>query len=47
MLLNDALKPEGTFWFFSVMTIFGLLWTWFLLLETAVRTLEETNALFQ
>lgn len=46
MLLQGSLKPEGTFWFFSVLTFFGLLWTWFLLPETAGRTLEETNGLF-
>ncbi|CAI7637003.1 unnamed protein product [Penicillium bialowiezense] len=46
MLLENALQPKGTFWFFSVMTFFGLLWTWFLLPETAGQSLEETNALF-
>ncbi|OQE16628.1 hypothetical protein PENSTE_c023G07783 [Penicillium steckii] len=46
MLLQNSLRPEGTFWFFSVLTFFGLLWTWFLLPETAGRTLEETNGLF-
>jgi hypothetical protein len=45
MLLEDALQPKGTFWF-SVTTSFGLLWTWFLLPETAGRSLEETNVLF-
>lgn len=47
MLLENSLQPKGTFWFFSVMTFFGLLWTVFLLPETAGRTLEETNGLFQ
>ncbi|KAJ5309083.1 hypothetical protein N7508_004462, partial [Penicillium antarcticum] len=46
MLLEDALQPKGTFWFFSATTLFGLLWTWFLLPETAGRSLEETNVLF-
>ncbi|KAJ5996483.1 hypothetical protein N7499_007199 [Penicillium canescens] len=46
MLLQDALQPKGTFWFFSVTTFFGLLWTWCLLPETACRSLEETNILF-
>lgn len=46
MLLEDALQPRGTFWFFSVMTFFGLLWTWLLLPETAGQSLEETNLLF-
>ncbi|KAJ5096203.1 hypothetical protein NUU61_005559 [Penicillium alfredii] len=46
MLLENALQPKGTFWFFSGVTFFGLLWTWFLLPETAGRSLEETNGLF-
>jgi len=46
MLLENALQPKGTFWFFSVMTFFGLLWTLLLLPETAGQSLEETNALF-
>ncbi|KAJ5747998.1 uncharacterized protein N7511_009694 [Penicillium nucicola] len=46
MLLENALQPKGTFWFFSVTTFFGLLWTWLLLPETAGRSLEEANVLF-
>jgi predicted MFS family arabinose efflux permease len=46
MLLEDTLQPRGTFWFFSVMTFFGLLWTWLLLPETAGQSLEETNTFF-
>jgi hypothetical protein len=46
MLLQNALQPKGTFWFFSTTTFFGLLWTWLLLPETAGRSLEETNVLF-
>ncbi|CAG8141146.1 unnamed protein product [Penicillium salamii] len=46
MLLENALQPKGTFWFFSAMTFFGLLWTGLLLPETAGQTLEETNTLF-
>lgn len=46
MLLEDALQPKGTFWFFAAVTSLGLLWTWFLLPETAGRNLEETNELF-
>ncbi|CAG7917023.1 unnamed protein product [Penicillium olsonii] len=46
MLLENALQPKGTFWFFSVVTFFGLAWTWLLLPETAGQSLEETNALF-
>lgn len=47
MLLENSLQAKGTFWFFSVMTFFGLLWAMFLLPETAGCTLEETNRLFQ
>ncbi|KAJ5890726.1 uncharacterized protein N7473_006954 [Penicillium subrubescens] len=47
MLLDSALQPKGTFWIFSTVTIFGLGWAWFLLPETAGRTLEETNDLFE
>ncbi|KAJ5683121.1 hypothetical protein N7462_006286 [Penicillium macrosclerotiorum] len=46
MLLQDSLQPKGTFWFFSVMTLFGFWWTWLLLPETAGQALEETNKLF-
>ncbi|KOS45702.1 hypothetical protein ACN38_g3393 [Penicillium nordicum] len=46
MLLLDSMQPQGTFWFFSVMTFFGLLWTGILLPETAGRRLEETSVLF-
>ncbi|BCR87970.1 uncharacterized protein ACHE_40534A [Aspergillus chevalieri] len=46
MLLEDALQPKGTFWFFSVLTFLGLLWTLLFLPETAGRNLEETNELF-
>ncbi|CAI7571190.1 unnamed protein product [Penicillium pancosmium] len=46
MLLQSSLQPEGTFWFFSIMTFFGLLWAWILLPETAGQTLEDTNGLF-
>lgn len=46
MLLENALQPKGTFWFLSVMTFFGLLWTLLLLPETAGQRLEETNAVF-
>ncbi|KAI9929340.1 hypothetical protein ASPWEDRAFT_111771 [Aspergillus wentii DTO 134E9] len=46
MLLQNAMQPKGTFWFFSAMTFLGFLWTWFLLPETAGRNLEETTELF-
>lgn len=46
MLLEDTFQPTGTFWFFSIVTLFGIAWVWFLLPETAGRTLEEPNGLF-
>ncbi|KAJ1713100.1 quinate permease [Aspergillus flavus] len=45
MLLEDGLRPEGTFWLFAAVTILGLLWVWMRLPETARRNLEEANIL--
>ncbi|KAF2460218.1 MFS quinate transporter [Lineolata rhizophorae] len=46
MLTMDSLKPQGTFWFFAVVTLLGLLWMWLFLPETAGRSLESMDALF-
>jgi len=46
MLLPSALKPSGTFWFFTAVTLLGLVWTWFFLPETAGRSLESMDELF-
>ncbi|KAL2838542.1 general substrate transporter [Aspergillus pseudoustus] len=43
MMLDDALQPKGTFWFFSAVAFFGFLWAVFLLPETSNRQLEETS----
>lgn len=48
MLLKTApgLKPEGTFWFFAVVTLVGLAFAWFFLPETSGRSLEGMDELF-
>lgn len=50
MLLDVAkggMAPKGTFWFFAAVTIIGGLWVWFSVPETAGRTLESMDRLFQ
>lgn len=34
-LMLVALKPQGTFWFFAIVTLLGLAFVWFFLPETA------------
>jgi len=48
MLLTTfpGLKPQGTFWFFSAVTLLGLVFVWFFLPETAGRSLEGMDELF-
>ncbi|PYI07235.1 quinate permease [Aspergillus sclerotiicarbonarius CBS 121057] len=47
MLLNhDSLTPKGTFWFFTGMSLLGLVFAWFFLPETSGKGLEETNKLY-
>lgn len=43
MMLENALQPKGTFWFFFGVAFLGLLWAFFLLPETSHRNLEETS----
>ncbi|KAL3496318.1 general substrate transporter [Aspergillus germanicus] len=43
MMLDDALQPKGTFWFFTAMALLGLLWAVVLLPETSNRQLEESS----
>ncbi|KAJ0418635.1 general substrate transporter [Aspergillus carlsbadensis] len=43
MMLDDALHPKGTFWFFTTVALLGLLWAVTLLPETANRQLEESS----
>ncbi|GKZ28513.1 hypothetical protein AbraIFM66950_008372 [Aspergillus brasiliensis] len=46
LLDHDSLTPKGTFWFFTGMSLLGLLFTWCFLPETAGKGLEETNELY-
>lgn len=50
MLLSTAaggISPKGTFWFFAAVTIIGGVWVWFSVPETAGRTLESMDRLFE
>ena len=50
MLLNPSqggIKPAGTFWCFSAITVLGFVWAWFFMPETAGRSLESMDKLFQ
>lgn len=46
MLLQTTMKPEGTFFFFAIITLIGLLWMWFFLPETAGKSLEAMDEMF-
>ncbi len=50
MLLPDShggISPKGTFWSFAAITILGGLWVWLSVPETAGRTLESMDQLFE
>lgn len=50
MLLPTAaggISPAGTFWCFSAITVLGGIWVWFFVPETAGRSLESMNRLFE
>jgi sugar porter (SP) family MFS transporter len=50
MLLSQShhgLGPAGTFWFYTVVTLVGGAWAWFFIPETAGRSLESMDELFQ
>lgn len=48
MLRHDVgITPKGTFWFFAAVTIVGGLWVWLTVPETAGRTLESMDRLFE
>jgi hypothetical protein len=50
LLLSTGLggiTPKGTFWFFSAITVLGGVWVWFFVPETAGRSLESMNRLFE
>lgn len=44
---EGGLGPAGTFWFFTVITAVGGIWAWFFIPETAGRSLEAMDHLFQ
>ncbi|KAJ5691776.1 Major facilitator superfamily domain general substrate transporter [Penicillium macrosclerotiorum] len=44
---SGGISPQGTFWFFAAVTIIGGVWVWFSVPETAGRTLESMDRLFE
>lgn len=44
---DGGINPNGTFWFFSAVTILGGIWVWFFVPETSGRSLESMNRLFE
>ena len=47
MLLEDqGLTPQGTFYFFTAISIIGALWVWFCIPEAAGLSLESIDHLF-
>ncbi|QSS61079.1 quinate permease [Histoplasma capsulatum] len=46
MLLDTAMRPYGTFFFFAMVTLIGLVWMWFFLPETAGKSLEAMDEMF-
>ncbi|KAJ5469242.1 Major facilitator superfamily domaingeneral substrate transporter [Penicillium diatomitis] len=44
---EGGISPKGTFWCFAVITIIGGLWVWFSIPETAGRSLESMDRLFE
>ncbi|KAI1819797.1 general substrate transporter [Xylaria intraflava] len=42
-----GVTPKGTFWFFAAVTVFGGIWVWFFVPETAGRSLESMDRLFE
>ncbi|KAK8051471.1 MFS quinate transporter [Apiospora rasikravindrae] len=44
---DGGLGPAGTFWFFSAVTIVGGVWVYISIPETAGRSLESMNKLFE
>lgn len=50
MLLSvekGGIDPKGTFWCFGAVTLLGGLWVWFSIPETAGRSLESMDRLFE
>lgn len=46
LLLETAMTPAGTFFFFAAVTLIGLVWMWFFLPETAGKSLEAMDEMF-
>lgn len=44
---HGGINPNGTFWFFAAVTLLGGVWVWFFVPETAGRSLESMNRLFE
>jgi hypothetical protein len=44
---SGGISPLGTFWCFAAVTIVGGVWVWFFVPETAGRTLESMDRLFE
>ncbi|KIW66253.1 hypothetical protein PV04_08452 [Phialophora macrospora] len=44
---DGGLSPNGTFWFFTALTVLGGVWAWFFIPETSGRSLEGMDALFK
>ncbi|CAN8098325.1 unnamed protein product [Discula destructiva] len=46
-LSDGGISPKGTFWCFAAVTLIGGFWVWFFVPETAGRTLESMDRLFE
>lgn len=44
---DGGISPKGTFWCFAAVTLLGGAWVWFFVPETAGRSLESMDQLFQ
>ncbi|KAI0880539.1 putative MFS quinate transporter [Annulohypoxylon maeteangense] len=44
---QGGISPMGTFWCFGAVTVLGGLWVWFFVPETAGRSLESMDRLFE
>jgi len=42
-----GISPKGTFWSFACITLLGAFWVWFFIPETAGRSLESMDRLFE
>lgn len=43
---DGGISPQGTFWFFAAVTVLGGVWVWLMVPETAGRSLESMDRLF-